>query len=148
MKVILLKEVPDLGDQDNLVDVSEGYARNYLFPRKLAGQATPKAIAELEKRKEEVEQQLAAKRAGLEELAKKIAELEIVIPADTGEGGKLFGSITTQDVAIGLSKELGIEIDKRKIVLGETIKLVGEYPVLVKLYREINAHLKIKVVTK
>lgn len=148
MKVILLKEVPDLGDEDSLVDVSEGYARNYLFPRKLAGQATPAAVAGLEKRRDEREKQLAAKRAELEELAKKIAELEVEIPADTGEGGKLFGSVTTQDVAAGLNKALGIEIDKRKIVLSEPIKLVGEYTVLVKLYREINAHLKIKVVTR
>jgi large subunit ribosomal protein L9 len=144
----LLKEVPDLGDEGSLVEVSEGYARNYLLPRKLAGQATPKAIAELEKRKDELEKQLAAKRAELEDLAKKIAELEVVIPADTGEGGKLFGSVTTQDVAVNLTKALGVEIDKRKIVLGEPIKLVGEYQALVKLYREINPQLKIKVVSR
>jgi large subunit ribosomal protein L9 len=148
MKVILLKEVPDLGDSDNLVEVAEGYARNYLFPRKLAVLATPKAIAEQEKRADEREKQQAAKRAELEALAKKITELEVIISADAGEGGKLFGSVTTQDVARELSKAIGTEIDKRKVVLGETIKLVGEYPALVKLYREINAHLKIKVIAR
>jgi large subunit ribosomal protein L9 len=148
MKVILLKEVPDLGDSDNLVEVAEGYARNYLFPRKLAVLATPKAIAEQEKRTDEREKQQAAKRAELEALAKKITELEVIISADAGEGGKLFGSVTTQDVARELSKAIGTEIDKRKVVLGETIKLVGEYPALVKLYREINAHLKIKVIAR
>lgn len=148
MKVILYKEVPKLGDEDTLVDVSPGYARNFLFPKKLAGQATPVALAALEKRQTEQKKIMEAKRGELEELAQKLSSLEIAITADAGEGGKLFGSVTSQDIAAEVSKSAGVEIDKKKIELAEPLKALGEYSVNIKLYQDIAAKLKVKVVSK
>ena len=148
MKVILYKEVPKLGDEDTLADVAPGYARNYLFPKKLARQATPAALAALEKRQEEKKKIMEAKRGELEELAKKLSSLEISIAADAGEGGKLFGSVTSQDIAAEVSNAAGLDIDKKKIELNEPLKVLGEYSVNIKLYQDIAAKLKVKVVAK
>lgn len=148
MKVILYKDVPKVGEEDSLVEVSEGYARNYLIPKRLAGLATPAALASLEKRQAEKEKKMAEKRTELEEQAKKLSELEITITADAGEGGKLFGSVTTQDIATEIQKASQIEVDKRRIELAEPIKLAGEYTVVIKLFRDITANLKLKVAPK
>ncbi len=148
MKVILRREEPKLGEEDSLVEVSAGYARNYLFPRKIAVPATPAEIAALEKRRAEKEKELAAKREEFEELARKLSSLEIAISADAGEGGKLFGSVTPQDIAEAVQRCSQIEIDKKKIDLADPIKVVGEYSVPVKIFKDISASLKIKVTAK
>ncbi|KPJ68304.1 hypothetical protein AMJ44_06730 [candidate division WOR-1 bacterium DG_54_3] len=142
MKVILYKNVPNLGE------VSEGYARNYLLPKKLAGPTTPSAVAALEKRKAEKEKKLAEKKAELEEVAQKLSGLEISISVDAGEGGRLFGSVTSQDIAEAAQKISQIDIDKKKIELNDPIKVVGEYSVPVKIYQDISATLKVKIVAK
>ncbi|MFH1684369.1 MAG: 50S ribosomal protein L9 [Candidatus Margulisiibacteriota bacterium] len=148
MKVILYKEVPKLGEEDSLVDVSAGYARNYLLPKKLAGPATVATLKALEKRQAERKKGMEAKRAELEELAKKLSSIEVLITADAGEGGKLFGSVTSQDIAAEASKLAGVDIDKRKIELDEPLKALGEYSVPIKLYQDIAAKIKVKVVSK
>lgn len=148
MKVILYKTVDKLGEEDGLVDVSEGYARNFLIPKKLAQSATATALKAWEKRAAVREKKLAAKRAEFEALAKKLSEAEISITADVGEGGKLFGSVTSQDIAMEASKAAGVEIDKRKIELRDPIKTVGEHKVPLKLFQDISAELKINVISK
>jgi len=148
MKVILYKTVDKLGEEDSLVDVSDGYARNFLFPKKLAGPATDTALKAWEKRADVREKKLATKRAELEALAKKLSEAEISISADVGEGGKLFGSVTSQDVALEATKITGVEIDKKKIALHEPIKTIGQHTVLIKLFQDISAELKINVTAK
>lgn len=148
MKVVLRRDVPKVGDEDTLVEVSDGFARNYLFPKKLAVPATPAETAALEKRKAEKEKEMAGKRTELEELAKRISGLEISISVDAGEGGKLFGSVTSQDIAAEVSKAAQIELDKKKIELADPIKVVGEYSVPVKIYQDISAALRVKVVAK
>ncbi|MFC1637478.1 50S ribosomal protein L9 [Candidatus Margulisiibacteriota bacterium] len=148
MKVILYKAVPDLGEEDSLVDVSEGYARNYLLPKKLAATATPAALASLEKRRAANEKKLAEKKAEFEAMAQKLSELELSIATDAGEGGKLFGSVTTQDIAVAIQSAAQVEIDKKRIELAEPIRLVGEYSVPVKLFQDITAQLKVKVTPK
>ncbi|OGC05544.1 50S ribosomal protein L9 [candidate division WOR-1 bacterium RIFCSPLOWO2_02_FULL_46_20] len=148
MKVILLKEVPSLGEADSLVEVSPGYARNYLLPKKIAGPATRTAVAEMEKRNIEKEKVMAVKRMELEALAKRLSALEISIPVDAGEGGKLFGSVTSQDIAEAVQKAAQIEIDKKKLELAEPIKVIGDHSVVLKLFRNINARLQIKVIAK
>jgi large subunit ribosomal protein L9 len=148
MKIVVLKEVPGLGYEDDVVGVSEGYARNYLFPRKLAEQATPAALAGVEKRKEERERKLAEKRTEFSAQAETLSAQEINIAMGAGEEGKLFGSVTTQMIADAVKTACEIEIDKRKIELAEPIKLVGEYTVTVKLFRDITAKIKIKVSAK
>ncbi|MEE8637570.1 MAG: 50S ribosomal protein L9 [Candidatus Margulisiibacteriota bacterium] len=145
MKVVLRKETSNLGEEDSLIEVSNGYARNYLFPRKLAVPATPSEIAALEKRKTEKEKKLAEKRAEHEELAKKLSSLEVSIPVDAGEGGKLFGSVTSQDIAEAVQKISQIDIDKKKIELAEPIKVVGQYSIPIKLFQDVSATLKVKI---
>jgi large subunit ribosomal protein L9 len=148
MKLILYKDVPGLGEEDSLVDVSEGYARNYLLPKKLAGPATPAALASLEKRRAEKEKKTAEKKAEVEAMARQLSSLEISIPADAGEGGKLFGSVTTQDIAVAIQSLAQVDVDKKRIELSEPIKIVGEYDVPVRLFADITARLKVKVIPK
>lgn len=145
MKIVLRKDLSNLGEEDSLIEVSSGYARNYLFPRKLAVPATPAEVAALEKRRAEREKKLAVKRAEHEELAKKLSSLEVSIPVDAGEGGKLFGSVTSQDIAAAVQTTAQIDIDKKKIELAEPIKVVGQYSVPVKLFQDVSATLKVKV---
>jgi len=141
MKIIYLED-------DRIEEVSEGYARNFLLPRKLCILATPKALAAAEKRKEAKAAEVEKKRAEMKELADKLAAIEFTIAADTGEGGKLFGSVTAVDICAAVKKGAGVEIDKRKIEVREPIKVIGEYSVPVKLIQDISATLKIKVIAR
>ena len=138
MKVILKEE-------DRIADVSDGYARNYLLPKKLAVPATPKALLAHKARQDEREKKEAQAKAEAEGLKQKIESAEILIQADAGEEGKLFGSITSADISDELKKTLGLEIDKKKIILEENLKQVGEYTAMVKLVKDVKAQLKIRV---
>jgi large subunit ribosomal protein L9 len=138
MKVIFTED-------DRIEEVSDGYARNYLLPKKLAALATPGNLAAAERRKEERRAELEKKRLEQKELSEKLASQEITILADSGEGGKLFGSVTAADIADAVKKKTGIDLDKKKITLGEPIKMIGEYSVSVKLFQDISAKLKIKI---
>lgn len=141
MKVIILED-------DRAEDVSDGYARNYLLPKKLAVPANPGNLAAAEKRRVQREAEMEKKKLELKAVADQLAAQEIVIAADAGEGGKLFGSVTAADIAEAVKKNSGIELDKRKIVLEEPIKTLGEHSVTVKLFQEINTKLKIKISAK
>ncbi len=138
MKVIIIEE-------DQIADVKDGYARNYLLPKKLAVPATPKALLAHKARQDEREKKETQARAEAEGLKQRIEAAEIVIQADAGEEGKLFGSITSADISEELKKVLDLEIDKKKITLEENIKQVGEYTAMVKLVKEVKAQLKIRV---
>lgn len=141
MKVIFLED-------DRIEDVSNGYARNYLFPNKLAIAATPDAVIAAGKRREKRKLQLDKRRAELQALADKLSALEINLSATAGEGGRLFGTITTTEIAQAIKQNSGIEIDKRKIELASPIKTTGEYPVRIKLFHEITAAPKVIVAAK
>lgn len=141
MKVIFLED-------DRVEEVSDGYARNYLLPRKLAVLATPGALAEVERRREEKKAELEKKRAEMQALAEKLSEAEVEIKVDAGEEGKLFGSVTSSDIAEAIKERVGVEVDKRKIEIEEPIKVLGEYKVQVKLFQDITAFLKVKVSAK
>jgi large subunit ribosomal protein L9 len=146
MKVILLKDTVNIGEENEIVNVSEGYARNYLIPKKIAVQATDQAIKQLERNKKKIEAKLEEKKAVLRETAKKIGALSLEIKVDVGEGGKMFGSVSSSDVAAAIKEASGIELDKRKIHLEQHIKTPGTYPVAVKLYSDIEAKLQVAVV--
>ncbi len=141
MKVILLEE-------NRIADVSDGYARNHLFPKKMAVLATEVNIAKFEKVMKEREKEIAAQRQAAEEIAKKLEDKTIIVKADVGEEGKLFGTVTAQDIVLAVMEQLGIEIDKKKVNLNDHIKVVGEYSASVKLHFQVTAHLKIKVEPK
>ena len=144
MKVVLTQDVKGLGKKGELVSTSDGYARNFLFPRKLAVEANSQAMSELRNReaseKHKIDTEIAAAKANAEKLQGKTVKLS----AKAGANGKLFGSVTAKDVATVISKEIGIQLDKRKVVV-EDIKAFGTYPVEVKLYNGITAKVTVKV---
>lgn len=145
MKVILQQDVKGHGKKGQMVEVSDGYARNFLLPRKLAVEATVDNVntmrmtdkANQEKRQKEREEAFA--------ISQRLKTVEVVLRAKGGGAGRLFGSVTNQEIAEAVKKQEGIELDKRKIVLDEQIKTVGVYTVKVKLGYEITAELKLKV---
>lgn len=145
MDVILLKDVKGTGKAGQIVKVSDGYARNMLFPRGLAKEATQGNVKTLERQKEAAAEKRAAQKAEAQEQAKKLEEVTLTIKAKGGDNGKLFGSITTKDIAEALEKQEKIKVDKKKIVLDNPIKTAGEKEVVVKLFEEVSAKLKVTV---
>lgn len=144
MKVVLLQDVKGLGKKGELVNTSDGYARNFLFPRKLAMEANSQAMSELKNReaseKHRIETEIAAAKAS----AAKIEGKTVKLSAKAGANGKLFGSVTSKDVAEAISKEYALKLDKRKVVVDD-IKNFGTYPVEVKLYNGISASMFVMV---
>ncbi len=145
MKVILKEDVEGLGNAGDIVNVKDGYARNYLIPRGLALRATARNVKALEKQRQMVLQRINKERKRYEAFAAKLAELKVVIKKRAGEEGKLFGSVTTRDIAEAL-EQMGYELDRKRIVLDEPIKALGNYTVKVKLPYQVEAELAIEVV--
>ncbi len=141
MKVILLEE-------DRVVKVADGYARNFLLPKKQAIIATPAAVKQMEKRAEANKHKREELKNKMQALADKLASQEVVIAADAGEEGKLFGTITNSDVVKAVKDTFDVELDRRKVNLNERIKAIGEYLASVKLHTEVVARLKLKIVKK
>ena len=145
MKVIFLQDVKGKGKKGQMAEISDGYARNYLLPKKLAMEATPDAINTMRMNDKAAAEKAAKERAEALEIAKKLREMTVVVTAKGGGAGKLFGSITNQEIADALKEKSGIVIDKRKIVLSDPIKNVGTYTVQCKLGYEIVAPLTVKI---
>ena len=146
MKVILLKDVKGLGKEGELVNAKDGHARNFLFPRKLAVEATPENIKKWEERKKKDQAREKEEYDKALKLKKEIESLNLEIRSKAGEGGKLFGSITSKDIADVLKTKHNIDIDRRKIELKENIKNLGNTTVSVRVYPEVVANLNVKVV--
>lgn len=145
MKVILLQDVKDLGKKDSVVNVSDGYARNFLFPRKAAVEASEGAMKTIaDKKNSEVNKKNKELQAA-KDLADKLSKIEVNIKAKAGENGKLFGSITNKDIAEIIKSQHKIEIDKKKIVMNDAIKAIGSYQAEIKVYPEVSAKVKIIV---
>ena len=144
MEVILKEDVANLGHRGDLVKVAAGYARNFLLPRKLAMQATPANKAVIEQMKSAAARRSAAEKALAEVLVTKLEPVVLSFTRKSGEAGHLFGSVTSADIAAALVAK-GFEVDRRKIVLGEPLKTVGDHIVAIKLHREVTAHLKVQV---
>lgn len=144
MKVILKEDVKDLGDMGSIVDVKNGYGRNYLIPRNLAVEANPKNIKQFEHQKKNILAKVKKVKMAADALASKLASLSLIIEANAGEEDKLFGSVTTKDIAEAITRQ-GIDIDKRKILLDEPIKKLGTYEVSVKLHQDVAATVNVEV---
>lgn len=144
MEVILREHVENLGNRGDVVKVADGYARNYLLPRALALPATAANTKVVERQRKIVEAKEAAERADAEGLASRLSQLEIVMTRRVGEHDTLYGSVTSADIADDLAAK-GFDIDKRKIQLADPIKALGEFPVSVKLHRDVIAQLTVKV---
>ena len=145
MKVILQQDVKGQGKKGQLVEVSEGYARNFLLPRKLAIEATTDAINTLNLKEKARKAEEARQKAEAEEISKKLKECPVKLTAKAGNGGKLFGAVTTKEIAYGLKKQHNIDIPKQKLVLDEPIKAFGTYQVKAKLGFEITGTLSVTV---
>lgn len=145
MEVILLEDVKALGKKGELVKVSDGYARNFILPKKLGLEATPKNLNDLKLQKaaqaKRAQEQLDEAKA----LAATIAQKNIVLKIKTGEGGRTFGSVTTKEIAQALKDQLGLEIDKKKLVLAEPLRNLGTFTVPIKLHTQVTAELKVRI---
>ena len=147
MKVIFIADVPNVARAGQTKEVANGYARNFLFPRKLAVLASSQAAASVETHLKKLSKQRAIEEAEMSELAKKINGVELTLKAKTGEKGKLYGSVTNNDIAEALSREIAREIDKKRVDLAEPIRLVGVYDVTIKFTHDINAVVTVTVMS-
>ena len=145
MKVILLQDVKGKGKKGQMLEVSDGYARNFMLPRKLAIEATADAINTMRMNDKAAAEKAAKERAEALETSKKLRDMTLLVTAKGGGAGKLFGSVTNQEIADALKAKTGITLDKRKIVISDPIKNVGTYTVQCKLGYEINAPLTVKI---
>ena len=145
MKVILLQDVKGKGKKGQMIEVSDGYARNYMLPRKIAMEATADAVNTMRMNDKAAAEKAAKERAEAMEISKKLRDMTLVVTAKGGGAGRLFGSVTNQEIADALAKNTGIKLDKRKIVISDPIKNIGTYTVNCKLGYEITAPLTVKI---
>lgn len=145
MKVILLKDIKKIGKKGDVINTSDGYARNYLFPRKLAEEATDSNLHILNNKIENERKQKLAEIEAAQKVANELKGKEIKITTKIGESGKLFGAITSKDIALQIKTQYKVEVDKKKIVM-DTIKVAGEYEIEVKLYPEVSTKMKVIII--
>lgn len=146
MKVILLQDVKGQGKKGQLINVSDGYARNFLFPRKLAAEATADAMNSKKLQDEAAARRVEQEKQAARELKKKLEEVKVVIRAKAGTGGRLFGSVTTKEISEELARQHGVDIPKTRLQLDEAIKSFGTFEVKAKLYTEIAGVVRVSVV--
>ena len=144
MKVVLLQDVKSIGKKDTVAEVSDGYARNFLFPRKLAAEANSQAMTELKNREDSKKHKIEVETQQAKASADKISGKTVKVTAKAGQGGRLFGSVTAKEIAAVMKTQFGIDIDKRKITVDD-IKAFGTYPATVKLYQGVTAEFSVTV---
>ncbi len=148
MKVILTQDVKGQGKKDQLIEVSDGYARNFLLPRKLAKPADNQAVTELKNKQAAAQHKIDTERAAAKEIAEKLNTVQAVFRVGAGADGRLYGSVTTKDVAEVLARDHGITVDKRKITMTEPIKAYGKYELDVRLYTDVMGKIRLIVTEK
>ena len=148
MKVVLLQDVKAQGKKDQVVEVSDGYARNFLFPKKLAVPADAKVINDIKNKQSSAKHKEEVERENARALAKKLSETTIKLTAEAGSDGRFYGAITSKDIAEALKAQAGIEADKRKILLDSPIKAFGTYKIELKIYADISGKFNVSVTEK
>lgn len=148
MKVILLQDVKSLGKKGELVEVNDGYARNFILKKKLGIEATNKNLNDLKLQKAHADKVAQENLVAAQDLAKDLESKEVVCTMKVGEGGKSFGSVSTKEIAQAAKEQLGLDIDKKKLVLDDAIKTLGTHSVKLKLHPKVTGTLKVKVVEK
>ena len=148
MKVILLADVKGQGKKDQLVEVSDGYARNFLLPRKLAKPADNQAVTELRNKQAAAQHKIDTDRANAKEIAEKLTTFQLLFRVGASEDGRLYGAITSKDIAEKLAADHGITVDKRKITMADPIKAYGSYEVDVRLYTDVSGKIRLIVTEK
>ncbi len=146
MKVILLEDVKNLGKKGDLVNVNDGHARNYIIPKKLGLEATPKNMNDYKLKKAHEEKVAAEKLAEAKALGAELEKSSVTVRIKVGEGGRAFGSVSSKEISEAIKQQLGHDIDKKKIVLKDAIKAMGEFVVKIKLHPQVQSELKVKVV--
>lgn len=146
MDIVLLEDVKALGKKGQVVKVNDGYARNFILPKKLGVEATTKNLNDLKLQKANEAKLAAEQLAAAKELAKKLEESSVTVSIKAGEGGRAFGSVSTKEIGKAVSDQLKLDIDKKKLVLAEPIKALGTFEVPVKLHKDVTAKLRVKVV--
>jgi large subunit ribosomal protein L9 len=145
MQVVLLEDVKSLGKKGEIVKVNEGYARNFILPRKLGVEATPKNLNDLKLKKANEEKKAAEQLAEARELGAKLEKSSVTLSIKAGDNGKAFGSVSGKEIAKAIQEQLGLDIDKKKLVLPEPLKTFGTHEVPVKLHRDVTVKLAVKV---
>ena len=145
MKVILLQDVKSLGKEGEIVNVNDGYARNFIIPKKLGVEATPKNMNDLKLKKNNEEKIAKENKEAAEKLAGELKAGQVALKIKVGEGGKAFGSVSAKEIAAAVKDQMGLDVDKKKIQLKETLKTLGTHIVPVKLHPEVTAELKVEI---
>ena len=148
MKVILLDNIKGVGKKDEIINASDGYARNYLFPKKLAVEATKENLGKLESKNEANKFKKQTEKNDAIEVSNKLKELVLTIKVKAGENGKIFGGVTSKEISENLKEQYKIEIDKKKIEVKETIKNIGRFTINIKLYEGVNAKLTVNIISE
>ena len=148
MKVILLDNIKGVGKKDEIINASDGYARNYLLPKKLAVEANSENLSKLNNKKEAANYKKDVEKQNAEELAKKIKGIMLKIKVKAGENGKIFGGVTSKEISDNLKSQYNFIVDKKKIDLKETIKTLGEFNIDIKLYEGVIASLRVEVISE
>lgn len=146
MKVVLMQDVPKLGNKFQVVEVSDGYARNYLIPRRLAQPATPALLRELEKRRQLDQQRAQQALQRAQDLAQRLAAITLDIPVPAGEGGRLYHAVSAQEIVAHLKERHGIELDRDQLDLDEPLRSLGVHTIPVRLHRQVRATLRVNIV--
>jgi large subunit ribosomal protein L9 len=146
MKVILKADIKGVGKKDQVINASDGYARNYLFPKNLAVEANNENMSKLKSKNDANQYRKDVEKEEAKEIAKKLAEITLKIEVKAGENGKIFGGVSSKEIVENLKKQNEIEIDKKKVNLKETIKTLGVHTVEIKLYEGVTGNLKVNVV--
>lgn len=145
MKVILLDNIKGVGKKDEVINASDGYARNFLFPKKLAVEANAENMAKLKNKQASVQHKKDVEKEKAEEIANKLKDITLTIKVKAGENGRIFGGVTSKEISENLKQQYKIDIDKKKIVLNEAIKNLGVFNVSIKLFEGIVGNLKVNV---
>lgn len=148
MKVILLDNIKGVGKKDEIINASDGYARNFLFPKKLAVEANNENMSKLKAKKQSEQYKKDVNKENAEKIAKKIDDITLTIKVKAGENGKIFGGVTSKEISEELKKQYKIDIDKKKIILNENIKNLGSFDISMKLFEGVTGKLKVKVISE
>lgn len=148
MKVILMSDIKGVGKKDQIINASDGYARNFLFPKKLAVEANAENLGKLKGRNDSKQHKKDVEKNEAEQIAQKLEKITLTIEVKAGENGKIFGGVSTKEISEQLEKQHNIKIDKKKIELKETIKNLGTFNINAKLFEGINGNIKIHIISK
>ena len=148
MKVILLQDIKGVGKKDQIINAADGYAKNFLLPRNLAIEANKGNLSNLQAKQNSIQFNKSKEKEQAQEIAEKLKKIELQIKVKAGENGKIFGGVTAKEISENLRNQYNLEVDKKKILLGETIKNIGTYNIDIKLYEGVVGNVKVRTISE